>query len=60
MFDKREKGTYIETFKKEVNNIVYTKTETTMINDKNKIINFTKEYFPAIKIGLENDNWEKS
>lgn len=60
MFDKRDRGIYIEIFQKEINNILYTKKETTTVNDNNKIINFVKEYSPPIKLGLENNDWKQS
>lgn len=58
-FDERERGTYIQSFKKEINDIEYIKKESTMVNSKNEIINFVREYSPSIPFGLENDGWEE-
>lgn len=58
-FDKRERGTYVQSFKKEINDLEYIKKESTMVNSKNEIINFVREYSPSIPFGLENDGWEE-
>ena len=59
MYDERNRGTYVQEFEKTVNNVVYTKKETSMINDKYECISFVREYNPPIKFGLEEDNWIK-
>lgn len=60
MFDERARGTYIQNFRKEVDCVEFTKKESTMINDKNEVVNFVREYSPAMKFSLDMDNgWEE-
>lgn len=46
---KREKGKYTETFTKEVDGVMYTKVETTIVGRNFEIMNFQKEFNPGIK-----------
>lgn len=59
MYDPRERGKYIEKFYKNINDIKYTKIETTMVNSNNEIVSITIEYEPSIKFGKEKNDWIK-
>lgn len=46
--ETRPKGKYVKTFKKEVDKIIYTVTETTVVGRDFEIMNFQREYNPPI------------
>jgi len=56
---QRKEGSYTETFTKEINNVVYTKTETTVIGKNFVIKTSTNSYNPPIMFGFETDGWVK-
>jgi hypothetical protein len=51
----REKGKYTETFTKVIDDVTYTKVETTVIGRNSEIMNFQREYTPGIKFP---NTWE--
>ena len=59
MYDARERGTYVQKFRKEIDDVEFIRTDSTMVNDKNECINFVREYNRPIKFGQEIDGWEE-